>query len=230
MGAQVFSDCLFINDITFDLDVFNPDIYIAWALPHRHGSTWYDSQFHLTTEFGPRYPYSFSSQDIANYGIRVETDTYRSNLWPLKFGTITFTEKNVSSLPNGFNNCYYGRYIDSRGKPAGDYNTDDSPTGRQGCPAGSYGTGIYNTFFGHVNADKVEISKTAWKVLSPRMFVQTSIDEVVLPENLEVIPGDSFSDAIIKKELVLPDTIKVIGDAAFNYGQIYSKSVCINSS
>ena len=211
-------------DITFDFDVFDPNLHIAWAQPHRGGDAWYDSQFHFTQHFGPRYPYGFSNQDIEKYGIRVENDTYRWNGWPLKFGTITFTEKNVSQLPNGFNNCYYGRYIDDSGRPESAWHIDDVPAGTKGCPDGSYGTGIYNTFFGHVNADKIDISKTAWKVLSPRMFVQTSIDEVVLPENLEVIPGDSFSDAIIKKELVLPDTIKVIGDAAFNYGQIYSKT------
>jgi len=225
MGMEVFADCLFLNDITFDFDVFDPNLHIAWAQPHRGGNAWYDSQFHFTQHFGPRYPYGFSNQDIAKYGIRVENDTYRWNGWPLKFGTITFTEKNVSQLPNGYNNCYYGRYIDDSGKPESAWHIDDVPAGTKGCPDGSYGTGIYNTFFGHVNADKIDISKTAWKVLSPRMFVQTSIDEVVLPENLEVIPGDSFSDAIIKKELVLPDTIKVIGDAAFNYGQIYNKTV-----
>lgn len=208
MGAQVFSDCLFLNDITFDLDVFNPDIYIAWALPHRHAPEWYDGQFHFTTEFGPRYSYSFSQSDIDKYGIRVSEKRDIYNLWPLQFGTITFTEKNVSQLPNGYHNCYY---FNER--------TSDAV---KGCPGGYYGTGIYNTFFGHLNADKIDIGETNWKVLSPRMFVQTHIGEVVLPKNLEVIPGDSFSDSVIDEELILPDTIKVIGDAAFNFGQIYS--------
>ena len=209
MGAQVFSDCLFINDITFDLDVFNPNIYIAWALPHRHAPEWYDGQFHITTEFGPRYPYSFSQSDIDKYGIRVSEKRDIYNLWPLQFGTITFTEKNVSQLPNGYHNCYY-------------FENDYNSQGTSSCPGGFYGTGIYNTFFGHLNADKIDISETNWKVLSPRMFVQTHIGEVVLPKNLEVIPGDSFSDSVIDEELILPDTIKVIGDAAFNFGQIYS--------
>lgn len=209
MGAQVFSDCWFLNDITFDLDVFNPDIYIAWALPHRHGPAWYDSQFHLTTEFGPRYPYNLSNAQIAKHGIKVETrDTSRSNLWPLKFGKITFTDKNKSQLPNGYHNCYYFTY-------------SDNPTASSSCPGGGYGTGIYNTFFGHVNAEKIDLGGADWKVLSARMFVQTYVDEVILPHALEVIPGDTFSDAFMTKELVLPDTIKVIGDAAFDYGQVY---------
>ncbi len=219
MGAQVFSDCAFINDITFDLDVFSPDIYIAWALPQRHGPQWYDGQFHLTTEFGPRYPGSLSVYEAERYGVRVNKDQM-NNYWPMKFGTITFTEKNVSPLPGGYNNCYYGR--NSSGYVV--YNINDVGPGAEGCPGGSYGTGIYNTFFGHINADKVDISKTAWKVLSPRMFVQTAIDEVLLPENLEVIPGDTFSDAYIKEELVIPDTVKVIGDAAFDYGYTYSNA------
>lgn len=226
MGAQVFSDCLFINDITFDLDVFNPDIYIAWALPHRHGASSYDSQFHITTEFGPRSTTFLSKKDIEKYGVRVEERVAGYNHWPLKFGTITFTEKNVSQLPNGFNNCYYSR--SGYGYSARSYSTsvtDDAAVGTSGCPGGSYGKGMYNTFFGHINAEKVDIGETNWKVLSPRMFVQTSIGEVVLPKGLEVIPGDSFSDSFIKEELILPDTLKVIGDAAFDNGHIASWNV-----
>ena len=208
MGAQVFSDCWFLNDITFDLDVFNPDIYIAWALPHRHAPDWYDGQFHITTEFGPRYPYSLSDATYAKYGIRYNKDQM-NNFWPMKFGTITFTEKNVSQLPNGYHNCYYYAR---------------NPNASSSCPGGAYGTDIYNTFFGHINADKVDLSKTAWKVLSPRMFVQSAIDEIKLPEHLEVIPGDTFSDAYMKEELVLPETLKVIGDAAFDYGYTYQQN------
>ena len=204
MGAQVFSDCWFLNDITFDLDVFNPDIYIAWALPHRHAPDWYDGQFHITTEFGPRYPYRINPATAEKFGIRQNFDQ-ANNFWPMIFGTITFTDKNVSQLPNGYHNCYY-------------FNERDTTDAVNGCPGGNYGTGIYNTFFGHINADKVDLGGTNWKILSPRMFVQTSIGEVVLPHGLEVIPGDSFSDSFIQEELVLPDTLKVIGDAAFNFG------------
>ena len=215
MGAQVFSDCLFINDITFDLDVFNPDIYIAWALPHRHGSSWYDGQFHLTTEFGPRYPYSFSNEQITRYGLNVKKRDWASNLWPLMFGEITFTGKNISQLPNGYHNCYYART--GYGYSNGFTRILDST-----CPGGFYGTDIYNTFFGHLNAKKIDIGETGWKVLSPRMFVNTYAGEVVLPKGLEVIPGDSFSDTVIDKELILPDTLKVVGDAAFDNGQMSS--------
>jgi len=203
MGAQVFSDCWFLNDITFDLDVFNPNIYIAWALPHRHAPDWYDGQFHITTEFGPRYSYRLNTATAEKFGIRQNFDQ-ANNFWPMIFGTITFTDKNVSQLPNGYNNCYY----------FSQYSTDPVT----GCPGGSYGTDIYNTFFGHINADKVDLGGTNWKILSPRMFVQTSIGEVVLPHGLEVIPGDAFSDSFIQEELILPDTLKVIGDAAFNFG------------
>jgi hypothetical protein len=203
MGAQVFSDCVFLNDLTFDLDVFDPDIYIAWALPHRHWPEWYDGQFHITTEFGPRSSWYPSDSDVQKYGLNVNHDQ-ANNYWPLKFGTITFTDKNVSPLPNGYHNCYY----------FSEYTTDAIT----GCPGGYYGTGIYNTFFGHVNAEKIDLGGTDWKILSPRMFVQTAVGEVVLPHGLEVIPGDSFSDSFIQKELILPDTIRVIGDAAFDFG------------
>ena len=196
MGVQVFSDCLYLNDITFDLDVMNPDIYIAWAQPKRSSDSWYDGQFHFTTEFGPRSTYlDLTAAEAERYRIRI-ADGHPNDFWPLKFGTITFTEKNKTQLPNGYNNCY------------------NAPS----CPGGGYGISQYNTLFGHISADKVDISKTAWKVLSPAMFKQTRIDEILLPENLEVIPGDSFSDAFIKEELVIPDTVKVIGDAAFDYG------------
>ena len=224
MGMEVFSDCLFIKDITFDLDVFNPDINMAWALPHRGGGMWYDSQFHMTQHFGPRHPYGFSQAEIEKYGLNVQDrsayDSY--NYWPLKFGTITFTEKNISQLPNGFNNCYYGRT--SYGGSSSNW-IDNVEVGNTYCPGGSYGSGIYNTFFGHMNAEKFDIGETNWKVLSPRMFSNTSSNEVILPKGLEVIPGDSFADSYIGKELTLPNTLKVVGDAAFDNGRIYKAEV-----
>ena len=215
MGAQVFSDCVFLNDITFDLDVFNPDIYIAWALPHRHGPDWYDGQFHFTTEFGPRTGYSIPENIATKYGIKLNHDK-ANDYWPLEFGTITFTDKNKSQLPNGYHNCYY-------------FN-ERSSDAVSGCPGGYYGTGIYNTFFGHVGARKIDLGGTEWKVLSPRMFVQSAAGEVVLPHNLEVIPGDSFSDTFIQEELILPDTLKVIGDAAFDFGMTQWQATTWNSA
>ncbi len=210
MGAQVFSDCLFLNNITFDLDVFNPNIYIAWALPNRYGPSDQSMEFRFTTEFGPRNNYNISNENIEKYGLRINEDRLNVpnqqlfSYYPLKFGTITFTDKNVSQLPNGYVNSYY---IDTTNAVA-----------------------QKNCFFGHINADKIDIGNTSWKVLSPRMFVQSSIDEIVLPKNLEVIPGDSFSDTFSKKELILPNSVKVIGDAAFNYGLTKNFAYIIGAS
>ena len=206
MGVQVFSDCVYLNDITFDFDVFNSDpskVYVAWALPHRSSDSWYDGQFHFTTEFGPRVPndgysnYGLNETEAEQYGVRLNKHQV-SSLYPLQFGTIKFTSNNKSQLPNGYNNCRYDRTGNCSG----------------------YGATEHNTFFGHINADKIDIGETDWKVLSPRMFVEATANEIILPHNLEVIPGDSFSDAIIQKELILPNTVQVIGDAAFNYGKM----------
>ena len=209
MGIKTFTYCFYLNDITFDFDVFSDDIYVAWAQPHRSGRAWYDAQFRLTTEFGPDHGFMLPESITEEYGIRTNRRKMNGDEWPFQFGTITFTDKNVSQLPSGYNLCYY---VDQEGSP--------------GCPGGVYvesniNEGIHNTLFGHLSADKIDIGNTAWEYLSPRMFVRIAADEVVLPQNLKVIPGDSFSDALIKNELILPDTVQVIGDAAFDYGGFY---------
>ena len=36
MGVMVFAECPNINNVTFDLDIFSPDIYISWAMLSRN--------------------------------------------------------------------------------------------------------------------------------------------------------------------------------------------------
>ena len=205
MGVKVFTNCVYLNDLTFDLDVFDPSIYIAWAIPRRAAYVDYDSQFQLTTEFGPNSTsLELGMAKLKEYGVRIDEDRFNT-YWPMKFGTIKFTDKNKHQLPSGYNNCYY---------------SSSTPNAQAGgsCENGGYGHDQYNNFFGHLKADKIDIGETDWKVLSARMFVQVAADQVILPHNLEVIPGDSFSDAYIGEELILPNTVQVIGAAAFNYG------------
>ena len=66
-----------------------------------------------------------------------------------QLGTITFTEKAVSEMPNSFSMGYSD-----------------------------------NDFFSYVDADKVDMSKAGFKVLSPRIFDHAMIGEVLLPEHL----------------------------------------------
>ncbi|MBO7560877.1 leucine-rich repeat protein [Candidatus Saccharibacteria bacterium] len=87
--------------------------------------------------------------------------------------------------------------------------------------------GNYSDFapFFIVAADKVDISKTPWKILPQKSFLGATIDEILLPENLEFIGPYAFQSIFLKEELVLPDTIKVISNDAFN-NYDYWNSTC----
>ncbi len=193
VGTRVFSNCLWLNDITFDFDVFDPDIYVAWALPGRvPGFT--QMHFRFSEDFGI-YRGTPSAANIEEWGINwVSEDEYNEG-WIMrqKYGTIKFTAKNQSEMPNGYPLVY------------GWYNT----------PYSESDNGIYNAFMGHMGAEKVDLGETNWRVLEPRMFQDAYIGEVVLPHNLEVIGGAAFNNAAIMNELVIPDTVVAIGDNAF---------------
>ena len=78
----------------------------------------------------------------------------------------------------------------------------------------------YGVFYGLV-ADKVDLSETNWKHLPQRAFLGANVGEVVLPHALEYIGRNSFQYSHIERELVLPDSVKVIGQDAFSmYGYL----------
>ncbi len=193
MGVMVFAECPNINNVTFDLDIFSPDIYISWAKLGRNAH-FSGNKFQFRDQFSKSAQSSYYRDKLANWGFRVSmqrpfNDGNQSNV---QLGTITFTEKAVNEMPNSFGM----RYSD------GNHNNDE-----------------YNDFFSYVDADKVDMSKAGFKVLSPRIFDHAMIGEVLLPEHLEVIPGSAFQSSIIEEELVIPDSVRIIGDKAFAFGE-----------
>ncbi len=73
-----------------------------------------------------------------------------------------------------------------------------------------------NWMFGGTAAEKIDLSKTGWKVIPDNAFVEVVADEILLPEYTESIGSTAFEVTRIKKELVLPNTLKSIGTNAFN--------------
>ncbi len=68
-------------------------------------------------------------------------------------------------------------------------------------------------------AKTVDMSKTPWTEIPVGAFLGSSIDTLLLPEHTETIAPLAFVNARIRDELVLPDTIKSIGEFAFNNWQ-----------
>ena len=210
MGWAVFHDCFFINDITFDLDIYDQNNLIIWpttiadeSMKDQYGywaaDNGYASEFRGM--FGERHPGGFiGSEEVREkWGLKYES---RATNYHQKFGTVTFTEKAVTAPPlvasEQYGNMGYG-VVD----PYNPY----LPTSCSGIT------------FNYMAADVFDISATPWKVLRPYIFNHSVIGELRLPANLEVISVASFSQAKIVEELVLPDTLKVIGDGAFDNGQ-----------
>lgn len=192
-GTHVFSNCPNLNDITFDFDVFSPDIPTPFSSIEVAGGTYGDMK-HFKKEFGEWYGwyYGRSEDAMKRWGMKYDKFPihYSGNFQ--KFGNITFTEKAVHQMPFTKINTYV--------------ETSD-------------------VFFGQVIADKVDLSKTNWTVIGPNTFSNSMIGEVLLPDTVEVIGNQAFNHFITQEELVLPDSVRMIGDRAFechnlsHYGQ-----------
>ncbi|MBR5418677.1 leucine-rich repeat protein, partial [Candidatus Saccharibacteria bacterium] len=225
MGWAVFHNCYGIKDITFDLDLYNPDDLIIWGQASLDEDMWtqtcrtyswgedcrwstpadngYASEFRGM--FGEMYPGNIvqDADAQAEWGISVKENlAYYSQ----KFGKITFTEKAVTA-PRLIHSETIGNWSYGVVDPDNPY----LPTSCSGIP------------FNYMAAELFDISATPWKVLRPYIFNHSHVDELLLPENLEVIGVFAFSQAQIDEPLVLPETLKMIGDGAFNFGE-YSYS------
>jgi len=126
-----------------------------------------------------------------------------------EYGTITFTDKVQHEFPSLF-------VTDALEKKWGGRHYEWF-FGIQGCGQG-------------FSAKKIDMSKTGWKVLPKMMTYGSYADEFVLPEHLEVISERAFNTAVIKEPLVIPDSVKIIGDGAFecSYLRYWSSGVPYN--
>ncbi len=208
LGEHAFSNIPTIEDITIDFDIFDPDLMIIWINPdyfYDYGMMTTDWQTGRLDEeaakanhthlfkrlFGEWYAWAWdyqSQESVDRWGIkRDHRELSDSNSYHQRFGKITFTEKAVHEIPVKENvSCNYG---------------DDCHT--------------YDSFFGLVIADEIDLSATPWKVLPRFAMNEAKIDSIKLPENLEVIGHHAFSSTETQEEIVIPDTVKVIGTGAF---------------
>jgi hypothetical protein len=69
-------------------------------------------------------------------------------------------------------------------------------------------------YFYGINADKVDLSATNWKALSPSMFQDSDINNIVLPSSLEIVNEDTFFQASLG-DVQLPSTLKTIKHEGF---------------
>ncbi|MBR6961167.1 leucine-rich repeat protein [Candidatus Saccharibacteria bacterium] len=195
MGWGVFHDCFGLRDITFDLDVYDPDNMIIWSktLLDNTLSGWnnyYSSEFHGS--FGDTSNYNPSDAGCAEWNLSCDYN----NETVVKFGTITFTEKAVHEPNFSYSSTMSGEGI---------YNINGQ----------SFGSSNNGATFNYMNAQKVDFSATPWKVFHPYGFHHAKVNELILPSNLEVIGTMAFAENTIEKEVILPNTLKIIGDGAF---------------
>ena len=224
MGWAVFHYCYFLNDITIDLDIYDQNNLIIWptTLTDRDLTTktcytysWgedcryqtaadngYASEFRGM--FGQTYG-EFPSSDVRDkWGLHY--DDRVPGIYEQKYGKIVFTEKAVTAPPL----VYDEEYGNKLGYGVVNPENPSLPTSCSGIP------------FNYMAADLFDISATPWKVLRPYSFNHSVMTELRLPANLEVISAQAFSQAQIDEELILPNTLRVIGDGAFNFGEFRS--------
>ena len=193
-GAKVFTDCINLENITIDFDIFdpasgNPMATLDSSFDRNNAQTYFKAHFGTHCEWMSGY-----TAEMDAFGFKYDSNPLHWYPYSQKFGTITFTEKAVHEIP-------IKRYD----------RTND-------------------VFFGTMNADKIDMSRTPWKVLPQGLFMHAKIDTVVLPQNLEVIPQQAFTAAIIENEIVIPDSVKIIGDRAFENGRFEEKNVPLTKS
>ena len=204
MGVKVFSDCIYLHDITFDLDIFNPNKRYAiskhvsdsggeqyFVFRKAFGEVWEklsEDDRSTAEEYGAAFVKTPRGKDDRSLGF-----SYR---YPQKLGTIKFTEKVQSELPTmdeWFGSTNYG-----------------------GC----YNSCVNYSFFSDIAAEKIDFGESGIKNIVPFMFQDSMVDEIVLPANTEKIGMYAFYNEVGGTIANLPDTITEIGDDAFYGGEI----------
>lgn len=201
LGFNAFFGSLNLHDITIDFDFFNPNIE-NWTVNGAGNSNDYKNLW-FGRMFGDPYSSYFSSHNGGSCDLATNTSSngFRCDsaggYTAVKYGMITFTDKVVTGFPSRYGENDFVSWSSSVTTPD---------------------TTLKDSFFGfEFFADKVDISKTGWKVLPSGMFGYYSrVGEVLLPENLEVIANHAFASAWIDSEITIPDSVKIIGDKAFN--------------
>ena len=214
MGWYVFHECAGIRDIIFDLDFFNPDNMILASKALLDDESW--SKFggsegnvykKFLSQFGGESisRTQWSAETQAEWGLAsAESCNYG---YCQKYGKIVFTEKAVTApYVQAASGYRYSGIIDS------DIVADPNASGPGDDISMSGPTGHY---FGQVNASEVDFGATPWKAISPFIFHHGQIGKLTLPSGVETIGAMAFTDALIEEEVVLPSTLKVIGDGAF---------------
>ena len=78
----------------------------------------------------------------------------------------------------------------------------------------------YYPFMYMVKAKKVDLSETPWKNIGTSAFQNSTIGEIILPSQTEIIGSHAFEKAEIEKEIYLPNTIKRIEENGFHNAKL----------
>ncbi len=213
LGLHAFSNCMWLKNVTIDYDIFSPDLMTVWAGSNK--ATTNRAKEHAHQDYRNFFRQQFGeARDAVNYNPSVAIEHYGvyADYYPLnhsgtfqKFGKITFTSKAVHEIPTA-DDMYYEDWAGRINKGLERFYPQD------------------DEFFGHLIADEIDISQTPWKVLPPNAFNNSMIGEVKLPNNLEAISAMAFNCFLSDSELVIPSTVKYIGEKALQCSNLYYSS------
>ena len=197
-GRQVFTNCPYIENVTIDYDIFNPEknsFHDSNRAYFNAGTySWYYDNFGVHFgSFTDYYSKWDTETDINNYrdaGIKYGS---MGAHYVRKYGTIKFTNKVKTGYPELL-------FANSPSAPHGNY-------------------------FAYTLAEKIDLSESGLSDIPQYFFVALVADEVLLPSNLKTIGKQAFSSAKIKKELVIPDSVTTIGEQAFEQAVIVDKEL-----
>ena len=189
-GNKAFIDIPTIRNITIDLDLFSPDKIIGW--------TWVAKEDYNGVAYDNGDPCQglqyFRMQFGPEAGNWTE-DEEKLERWGIR------QDYTTNGLFYRFGKITFTEKVVAM-MDMMSHNSD--------------GTSSSDVFFGEVAADEVDMgAMTEWKILPRKFFTRGKFGKVTLPPNLEIVGHDAFNNTILEQELVLPDSIKVIGTKAF---------------
>lgn len=75
-------------------------------------------------------------------------------------------------------------------------------------------------FMYDIKTKKLDLSETPWKNIGAAAFIKSTIGELLLPSQTEIIGSHALDGATVEKEVYLPNTIKRIENDSFNNAKL----------
>ncbi|MBR5419430.1 leucine-rich repeat protein, partial [Candidatus Saccharibacteria bacterium] len=201
-GDKAFSNIPTLRNITLDVDLFDPDRIIPWT--RVNDPTNYDpchGEQYFRMQFGEFEGRSFSNR----------YDGITPEVLYERWGIREVDTKLIGTTLSRFGKITFTENVVHM-MPQMDQYADSSSS--------------WDVFFGYTTADEVDMSAMPWKILPRKFFNRTEFGKVTLPQNLEIIGHHAFVSTIIDEELVIPDSVKIIGAYAFESWENISRRSC----